>query len=293
MDWHQIKYFQTVAKVQHFTKAAEELAISQPGLSRSIAKLEEELEVQLFDRRGRNIYLNRFGKMFLKRVENAIQQIENGKKEIWDEIHPNIGNISLSFLPSLGIDLVPDLISTFQKDHPEVTFQLTQASNQEIIDELKAGATDVAFITFHHEDEALVYKQLLNEPLFLVVSYDHPIATFEEVHLHEVKNEPFISFKDSNVLHNIIEDLCNDAGFSPHIVFKAEDIGTVSGLVGANLGVSLVPDIKVVNKNKVKLIRVKEPNCSREIGMAYVKDSYLSPVVNNFIQFIHQHFNDH
>lgn len=290
MDWDQINYFQTVAKIQHFTKAAEELAISQPGLSRSIAKLEEELGVKLFDRRGRNIYLNRYGKMFLKRVEKSIEQIELGKQEIWNEIHPNSGTISIAFLPSLGIALVPDLISSFQKEHPEVNFQLTQASNQQNIDLLKAGEIDLAFISFHHEDEELVWKRLLVEELFLVVANDHPLAGKKAVYLHEVKDEPFISFKDSNVLHNIIEDFCQEAGFVPNVVFKAEDIGTVTGLVGAKLGVSLVPDIHIANKNKVKLIRVKQPVCMREIGVAYVKNSYIAPVVNNFIHFIDEHF---
>lgn len=97
MEWDQINYFQTVANVQHITKAAKLLSISQPALSRSIARLEDELGVQLFDRKGRNIYLNRYGKMFLHRVEQSIKQIELGKQEIRDEIHPDNGTISLSF----------------------------------------------------------------------------------------------------------------------------------------------------------------------------------------------------
>nr|WP_223435832.1 LysR family transcriptional regulator [Metabacillus dongyingensis] len=120
MDWHQINYFQTVAQVQHITRAADLLSISQPALSRSILKLEDELGVQLFDRKGRNIYLNRYGRMFLNRVEQSIKQIEIGKQEIWDEIHPDNGTISLSFLPSLGINVVPNIISTFQKTYPNV-----------------------------------------------------------------------------------------------------------------------------------------------------------------------------
>ena len=138
MDWHQINYFQTVAKVQHITRAAELLSISQPALSRSISRLEDELGVQLFDRKGRNIYLNRYGKMFLNRVEQSIKQIEIGKQEIWDEIHPISGTVSLSFLPSLGISLVPDILSSFQKMHPNVKFQLTQASNRQILEQLKS-----------------------------------------------------------------------------------------------------------------------------------------------------------
>lgn len=286
MDWHQINYFQTVAQVQHITKAAEKLSISQPALSRSISRLENELGVQLFDRKGRNIYLNRYGKMFLNRVEKSIRQIEIGKQEIWNEIHPDTGTISLSFLPSLGISVLPDILSSFQKKHPNVKFQLTQASNQQVLGQLKSRKVDLALTSLQHEDKEVVYQPLITEELFLVVSIDHPLASNDEIHLEMVKHEPFISFKDVNVLQIIINDLCKKAGFSPDVVFEGEDIGTVAGLVGAKLGVSIIPDLQVLDKSKVKLIRVKNPVCKREIGMAWLQDGYLSPVVEGFIEYI-------
>lgn len=290
MDWHQINYFRKVAQVQHITRAAEQLSISQPALSRSISKLEDELGVQLFDRKGRNIYLNRYGKMFLNRVEQSIKQIEIGKQEIWDEIHPDKGTISLSFVPSLGISVVPDILSSFQNQHPNVKFQLTQASNRQIIEQLKSRNVDLALTSLHHLDKEVTCQQLLTEELFLAVSIDHPLASYKEIDLKMVKNEPFISFKDVNVLQTIINDLCKKAGFSPVVVFEGEDIGTVSGLVGAKLGVSLIPNLKILDKNKVKLIRVKNPICKREIGIAWLQEGYVSPVVEAFIEYINHFF---
>ncbi|WEG14690.1 LysR family transcriptional regulator [Pullulanibacillus sp. KACC 23026] len=289
MDWHQIIYFQSVANVQHITRAAKQLSISQPALSRSISKLEDELGVQLFDRKGRNIYLNRYGKMFLSRVEQSIKQIEIGKQEIWDDIHPDKGTISLSFLPSLGISLVPDLLSSYQQEHPNVKFQLSQASNRQILDQLKQRKTDLALISLYHEDEEIQCQPLITEELFVIVSIDHPLASYHEIDLNMVRDEPFISFKDVNELQTIILELCKEAGFSPNVVFEGEDIGTVAGLVGAKLGVSLVPKLKVLDKTKIKLIRVTNPICKREIGVAWLKDSYISPVVERFVQYI-QHF---
>ncbi|WP_144552314.1 LysR family transcriptional regulator [Peribacillus simplex] len=290
MDWHQINYFQKVASVQHITRAAEQLSISQPALSRSISKLEDELGVQLFDRKGRNIYLNRYGKMFLNRVEQSIKQIEIGKQEIWDEIHPDHGTISLSFLPSLGIHVVPDIISSFQKMHPNIKFQLTQASNRQIIEQLKSRKVDLALTSLLHEDKEVNCQPLLTEELFLAVSFDHHLASWNALDLNMVKDEPFISFKNDNVLQTIINDLCKKAGFSPDVVFEGDDIGTVSGLVGAKLGVSLIPELHVLDRSKVKLIRISNPVCKREIGMAWLQDAYLSPVVGKFIQYINRFF---
>lgn len=290
MEWVQIIYFQAVAKAQHITRAAEQLSISQPALSRSIAKLEDELGVQLFDRKGRNIYLNRYGEIFLKHVEQSIRQIEIGKQEIWDEIHPDHGIISLSFIPSLGISVVPELIGAYHKKNPNVKFQLHQASNREIVHQLKSREIDLALITLLREEKEVIWQPLLTEELFLIVSIDHPLADYNEIDLNLVENEPFISFKEVNELRAIINHLCQQAGFSPNIVFEGEDIGTVSGLVGAKLGVSIVPDIQVLDKRKVKPIRVKNPICKREIGVAWLMDSYSSPVVEGFIKFVHRLF---
>lgn len=290
MEWNQINYFQTVAKVQHITSAAKQLSISQPALSRSIARLEEELGVPLFDRKGRNIYLNRYGKMFLQRVEQSIQQIEIGKQEIWDEIHPNSGTISLSFLPSLGISIVPEIISSYHKHYPNVKFQLNQDSNRQIVEQLKSRKVDLALLTLPEEDKDITFYPLLPEELFLIVSVKHRLSDFNEIELNMIENEPFISFKNMNELQTIINHLCEKAGFSPNVVFAGEDIGTVSGLVGANLGISLVPDSQVLNKDKIKLIHVKRPICTRKIGIAWLKGSYLSPVVEQFIEFVNDLF---
>lgn len=286
MEWHQIQYFQTVAKTEHITRAAELLSISQPALSRSISKLEEELGVPLFDRKGRNILLNRFGKMFLHRVERSIKEIEIGKEEIQDVIHPDRGTISLAFLHSLGINFIPEIVSSFQNLHPNVRFQLNQASSYHVLEQLKKGEVDVALVSFHQEHKEVIRQPLLIEELFLIVSVHHPLAESEEVELNVIKDEPFIAFKDGYGLRTITDLLCSQAEFSPNVVFEGEEIGTVAGLVAAKLGVSLVPDITIIDKSKVKLIRISQPICTRTIGIAWKEGRYLSPVTKRFIHYV-------
>lgn len=286
MEWHQIQYFQTVAKTEHITRAAELLSISQPALSRSISKLEDELGVPLFDRKGRNIILNRFGKMFLHRVERSIKEIEIGKAEIQDAIHPNHGIVSLAFLHSLGISFVPKIVSSFQSLYPNVKFKLNQASSLHVLEQLELGEIDVALLSLHQEHKEIVREPLMVEELFLIVSIQHPLANRDEVDLKAIREEPFIAFKDGYGLRTITDDLCRQANFSPHVVFEGEEIGTVAGLVAAKLGVSLVPDLSILDKSKVKLIRVREPICKRTIGIAWKEGRYLSPVTKRFIHYV-------
>nr|WP_286178574.1 LysR substrate-binding domain-containing protein [Bacillus sp. B4EP4a] len=186
--------------------------------------------------------------------------------------------------------MVPDIISSFQKIHPNIKFQLTQASNRQIIEQLKSRKVDLALTSLLHEDKEVNCQPLLTEELFLAVSFDHHLASWNALDLNMVKDEPFISFKNDNVLQTIINDLCKKAGFSPDVVFEGDDIGTVSGLVGAKLGVSLIPELHVLDRSKVKLIRISNPVCKREIGMAWLQDAYLSPVVGRFIQYINCFF---
>jgi LysR family transcriptional regulator, transcription activator of glutamate synthase operon len=286
MEWHQIQYFKTVAGTQHFTRAAEILSISQPALSRSISKLEEELGVQLFDRKGRNIILNKYGKLFLNRVERSINEIEVGKQELQDQIHPEHGTVSLAFLHSLGISFVPGILSSFLNKFPNVKFHLNQAGSNQVFEQLHSGETDVALVSFIQAYKELIWEPLWIEELFLIVSAHHPLAKLDEVDLIEVENEPFIAFKNGYGLRSITDNLCEQAGFSPNVTFEGEEIGTVAGLVEAQLGVSLVPDLKVLDKKKIKLLRIKNPLCTRQIGITWNEGRYLSPVTKSFIEYV-------
>ena len=108
MEWQQLEYFRIVAKTEHFRKAAELLNISQPALSRSIKKLEEELGICLFDRIGRSVKLNQFGRVFLKRVENGLNEISYGVEEINHLKNPYTGTVSIAFLQTFGISILPE-----------------------------------------------------------------------------------------------------------------------------------------------------------------------------------------
>src|SRR5579875_2690206 len=120
MELHQLAYFRTVARTQHFTQAAEQLAISQPALSRAIANLEQELGIPLFDRRGRSVVLNSYGKAFLQYVDQAVQSLAEGKEKIEELLGQAEGTVSLAFLHTLGVHIVPELIGAFHKLHPDV-----------------------------------------------------------------------------------------------------------------------------------------------------------------------------
>ncbi|QOS99365.1 LysR family transcriptional regulator [Brevibacterium sp. JNUCC-42] len=290
MEWQQMLYFRKVAQTQHITQSAEMLNVSQPALSRSIARLEEELNTPLFERKGRNIVLNQYGELFLKRVERAIQEIEEGKQEIQDLIDPDRGKVRIAFLHSLGIEVVPEFIRSFRLQYPQVSFHLHQAATEQIVEQLKTGLIDIALFSMIEPMDEVHWEPLITEDLYLIVSKTHPLANRTHIDLKEIANESFISFKQGYGLRTLTDTLCMQAGFTPDVTFEGEEIATVAGLVAAKLGVSLVPDVNVLDKSKISLLRVTNPTCKRIIGIAWKEKRYLSPVSRRFISFVKAHY---
>jgi DNA-binding transcriptional LysR family regulator len=126
VNWDRLVYFRVVARLQHISRAATELGITQPALSRAIARLERDVGVKLFVRRGRTIALTRYGSAFLRHAERALDAIDTGVREIGDLAGADAALVSLGFLRTLGAAMVPELVRAFRAEHPDVRFAFTQ-----------------------------------------------------------------------------------------------------------------------------------------------------------------------
>lgn len=290
VEWQQFEYFQTLARMQHVTQAAEALSISQPALSRSIARFEDEIGVPLFDRQGRSIRLNKYGHIFLKRVDTIMKEFHEGKQEIKDLLNPAKGEVSLGFLHTLSTSHIPDLLASFRTHYPKVNFRLGQGPSHNLIDQLQSGEFDLCLITPLEIKSPVVCKPLWNEELFVIVPTDHKYAHRKKMTLEEIADEPFIHLKEGFSLRITIEHLFKEADITPKITFEGEEADTVAGLVAAGLGVSILPNLKGTDQSKISQIPIKSPRCQRTIGMAWVEGRYLSPATEKFKQFVLDHF---
>ncbi|MDY6054178.1 MAG: LysR family transcriptional regulator, partial [Anaerovibrio sp.] len=142
MELHQLEYFRALAHIKHFTNTSKAIAVSQPALSRSMAKLESELGVALFDRKDKHLDLTDAGRKFLEYVEKGLYQIEAGKKAI-TATHANTGTVRLAFIQSLGGYFVPQLLSQFREQYPQISFSLTQDNPLSLGEQLRDGKTDL------------------------------------------------------------------------------------------------------------------------------------------------------
>ena len=214
-----------------------------------------------------------------------MREIEEAKKEIGNLIDPFHGTIFLGFIQPLGASFIPDLIDAVQKQQPGIQFQLTQDTTKGILSQIESATIDVGFCTPQEPIENVSSFPIMNQELFLIVHKDHRLAGREQVELCEVANDPFVLYKPENAMHDVVEKLCQDAGFIPAMSFEAFEERTVAGLVGAKLGVALITQIPGLDMQKVSLIRVQKPHCSIVIQMVWRTNGYLSPAVTHLMSY--------
>ncbi|MBD2867825.1 LysR family transcriptional regulator [Paenibacillus arenilitoris] len=292
MEWQQLEYFQTVARMQHFTRAAEKLTISQPALSRSIANLEAELGVPLFDRQGRSIRLNRYGERFLKRADRALKEIQEGKEELAAYLDPDSGTVILSFLKSLGLSAVPNLLREFGRQAPHIRFELFQQSTRDMLDALEKGEADFALSSMTEFRGSVAWRRLWEEELYAYVPEGHPLASKPSIEIGELAEEPFIAVKKGYGLRTISDRLFEQAGIAPKITFEGEEVVTVLGFVSAGLGTSILPEMPDLVQSRAVRLRIAGAGSRRSIGLAWHKDGYLSPPAERFRSFLIARFKE-
>ena len=236
MELTQLKYFQAMAKCHHFTQAAEEMAVSQSALSRSIQKLEQELGVTLFERHGRTSELTEAGQKFLFHVDRVIRELALAEQEI-ELDNGGAGVVHLSFLHSLGDTFLPLILRQFHERYPHIDVKLNQQNSSMLSEQLTSGETDICLCsTMNEPDTAWMY--LWSEEMFLVVPEDHPLAQKSRVNLREIEDEPFVALKPEYTLRQQVNQFLDLAESHPQIVFEGDEVHTLVSFVAAHLGVS-------------------------------------------------------
>ena len=289
MDIEQLKYFQTLAATEHVTQAAENLCISQPALSRSLARLEFQLGVPLFDREGRQLKLIRYGQDFLQHVNKILKEYDAAIRKIDSMIHPDSGEISLGFLHSLGSEVIPKIIASFKKQYPNVKFNIHQNSSKSLLEKLSNGQLDICLVTPMPGFSKIDFSILWKDELFLALPPTHPLAEFPSISLDRLINEPFIFQKKGMGLRDRMDVLCAEAKFTPNVAMEGEEILTVLGMVAAGLGVTFVPTISEYKSFHLNFIPLESFNAFRLVGLATKKGHYLSPAVLQFQNFVSQY----
>ncbi|ASV67204.1 LysR family transcriptional regulator [Cytobacillus kochii] len=291
MNFNNLYYFKIMAEYQHYTRAAEQLFITQPSLSRAIASLEEDLGVPLFEKDGRNVRLTKYGNILYTYVSKGYEEIETGYKILSQFKNKNAGIIEFSFLFVLGYHYIPSLIKSFFADesHKNITVNFHQFNSITTINRIKEGSIDLGLCTYIPDEPEITFTPILTQRLICITALDHPLANRSTLFLEELLPYPIIQYpKAAGEIQWFINQLFSECKGKPNLFCTMGDEITMAGLVSTNHKncIAIVPDLDVLDNLRIKKIPINHPNPFRNIYLATSKNRHKVPCIELFYTFI-------
>lgn len=289
MTLNQLVYFQTVARYQHFHRAAEELNISQPSLSRSVATLEEELRIVLFERQGRNVRLTKYGRVFLEHTEKILKDVAVARTQM-QQLSGNEGHVDIAYVFPLAAHYIPHMVRRFLKKekNKNVTFSFHQLHTAPLIEGLKSEKYDIIFGSYVENEPLVQFIPIIHQDMVIITPWDHPLARRGKATLQDLAEYPIIGYDRTSGLGKYTRRLYAIHGLAPDIICESPDENAISALVEEAFGIALVTDVEEIHERNVHILKVEDENLVHTVYMAYLKDRYMIPAVKNFIHFIHK-----
>jgi DNA-binding transcriptional LysR family regulator len=302
MDTDALRWFQQVADGTTVTEVSELEAVTQPGVSRALARLEAQVGTPLLRKSGRILRLTHAGMTFKRHVDIALHHLDDGIAAVTELLEPDTGVVALAFQQSLGTWLVPDLVGTFRAAHPRVRFHLTQVRDEAVSSALEdAGPdrgregpgrgrdgdwADLEIGTLRPADPAVESRLVAVEPLRVALPRGHALAGRAGIELAELAEVPFVALRPASALRQLGDELCAAAGFAPDVVFEGDDLSTVRGFVAAGLGAAIVPAPREGSPEAaagpVRYLEIRGAWAAREIILSWSGDRRLLPAAEQF-----------
>ena len=243
IEHRHLRYFLAVAEELHFRKAAEKLFISQPGLSRQIKQMEQDLGVTLFERNNRRVALTKTGDYLQKELQINLKNLEDILAHSKLIHHGKEGHLTLGFVGSAMLQIIPAILKQFNSKFPKVMFKLEEMDNQKQIEGLLSQEIDVGFVRLERVPRSLEIHTVLKETFCLVLPKNHPVNKRNFKNLSQFKDSPFILFDPeySASYYEKVMQIFDGCGFAPIISHNTIHASSIYKLVENNLGVSIVP----------------------------------------------------
>lgn len=289
MNLQHLRYFITLANLEHYTKAARQLHITQPTLSHAISIIESELGVILFDKKGRNISLTENGKAFAKNIQEALNLIDDSVATLQAQTIKSF-NINIALLRVLSHRVIPNLTRQFLTDNPNspanFIFYNDSGMTEDLLRGLIDGRYDLAFCSKIGLNPQITYIPIAVQDMVIVVPKNHQLAQKEHVSIADTLAYPQIWFSKKSGVRPVVEKLYQDQMDQVKIQFEIEEDETIAGLVAQNFGIAILPKLDFLKTLDVEIIELDELKKSRYYYMAYLKNISQPPAIKAFINYV-------
>lgn len=287
MTLNQIRYFYTIAKYQNFHHAAEELNVSQPSLSRSMSALEEEFDIMLFEKQGRNVVLTKYGRLFIEYAARILEEVNTAEQKM-KQLSGTGGHIDIAYVYPLANQYIPHMVRQFLNIpmNKNVTFNFTQAITADLITGLKNNKHDVIFGAYVKNEPDITFVPIIRQEMVVLVPPGHPLADKDTVSLTILNDYPVIGYDHVSGMGMETRAIYKKYRLHPQITIECPDENSIAALVAEDFGIALVANVDTLPSIPVRILHLEEENLYHGVYMAYRTDRYRISATNRFIRFI-------
>ena len=289
MQVHQLAYFVAVARARHFTRAADELGISQPNLSKQVRALENSLGTPLFVRGRAGVELTSAGEALLPHAERILLDVEAATRSVHEVAGLGRGRVRLGATPSMCDGLLPEALAAFRTRHPAIDLEVREGSSGMLRHELREGRLDVALLiaTAGTADPDLESTPVLRERLVLV----SPVGAVmpERMSVADLRDLPLVMFREGYDLRDVTNRVCARAGFTPTVAIEGGEMGGVLRFVETGFGHAVVPGMVVPTRPGLVATTIDDPPLERTIAIAHRSPESLPLAVRAFVTELRDH----
>lgn len=286
MNLQQLYYFRKLAEVQHYTEAAKALYITQPSLSDSIASLESELSVALFQKKGRGIELTKYGQEFYQYVNQALGVLEHGIAIMKEKSDSVTGTIDVGCIPTLLGDFLPDALDLYHEKHPQVNFNIFQDKSIPVAEGVSAGDYDIGFCSMVENKEDLVFVPITYQEIIVIVRNGHPLARYDSMELTALRDYTLSTYRDTIPIGKTIRKILKDKGLEA--AYSYDDEISIAGRINRSSKAAIVADTPFLKQfdNLKKIHLTDVPLGTRMLYMVYSKKNFITAAVEAFANFM-------
>lgn len=282
----QIEAFLAVAEAGNFSRAAEALNTAQPAISQAVRDVEIGLGVRLFDRTTRRVELTEAGRAFRDQLEKGMEEIGRAVRTVQDLAALRRGVVRIAAPPFLAAVLLPPVLTAFAAAHPDVRVELADVVTEAIVEQVLAGRSEIGVGTFPPDEDRLDRLPVMRDELMLFCRPDDPLATQPQAGWRALQDRPLVTLTRGSGLRLLTEVGYAAVDLTPRPVFEVTQITTVIALVGAGMGVAVLPGYarRALTGHAVVAVPLVDPVISREVVAIYRRDRTLSPAARALVE---------
>ncbi|NHN77531.1 LysR family transcriptional regulator [Azotobacter chroococcum] len=285
MDLANLNAFIAIAETGSFSEAGERLHLTQPAVSKRIAALEQQLQVRLFDRLGREVRLTEAGRALLPRAYRILSVLEDTRRALNNLNGDVSGRLTLATSHHIGLHRLPPLLRAFTRAHPQVALDIRFLDSEVAYEEILHGRAELAVITLAPETAAPVRAvKVWDDPLDFVAAPEHPLARNAQVSLADVARHPAVFPGGNTFTHHIVRRLFEGEGLTPSIAMSTNYLETIKMMVSIGLAWSVLP--RTMLDDQVKPLTLPGIRLSRQLGYILHTERTLSNAARAFMELL-------